>query len=183
MNGMTSRVAFPVAAAVLFVLGGASLGVAAPGDAERAPKSPDTMVKEAKGVVVQAETASRNIGRMLRAARREKDVVKTLCLDDKLSQVEVAKRTAAERVESLELAVRSGNTDRVDHDFAVIGALSERTVALTAEANQCIGEEKGEISGSKLNVKFGASIPKSDTAAVPIAPNLSAPPQAASPTT
>lgn len=150
--------------------------------ASPATLSSEEMLAQSKSVLAQANVSLTNVGRMMRDARADKDVIKTVCLDDLLSQIEVARRTAAERVESLEDAVSSGDTARVEHDFAVIGALAERTGALTAEANQCIGEEKGVIGGSSLVVKFDPAIPSSDTAALPLPPTISVPPPAASPT-
>ncbi len=89
------------------------------------------------------EAAADHVGRMLRDARNKKDVVKTLCLDDKLSQMNVAARSATDRVAAIEAAAKAGNTERVGHDNAVLEALAARGTALSAEANQCIGEESG----------------------------------------
>jgi len=155
-------------------------------ESEAAPAAADAsiagMVAKGKSVLAALDASSQNVSRMLRDARAAKDVVKALCLDDKLSQVDVAKRSAADRVESLEAAAAAGNLERAQHDFAVIGALEERANALSAEANQCIGEEKGYVGGSSLKVTFDPTIPQSDTSAPPAFVVVVQPPQAASPT-
>jgi hypothetical protein len=127
------------------------------------------------------EAAADNIARMLREARKKKDVVKMLCLDDKLNQMNVAARSATDRVASIEAAVKSGNAERARHDDAVLDALSARATELTAEANQCIGEETGVVGGSTLEVTVDPDIPKEDTATPRPPVLISTPPVAASP--
>ncbi|HSC85671.1 MAG TPA: hypothetical protein VLC09_00290 [Polyangiaceae bacterium] len=145
---------------------------------ESAP-SAEAMKSKATTVVSSLDQASQSIGRMLREARTAKDVVKAYCLDDKLSQVDVAKRSAAERADSLNDALATGNMERAQHDFEVIGALEERANGLTAEAQQCIGEEKGYAGGSSLKVTIDPTIPQNDTALPPPSPATAvlAPPQ------
>jgi hypothetical protein len=128
------------------------------------------------------EAAADNIGRQLRQAREEKDVVKMICLDDKLNQMNVAARSASDRVASIDAAVTSGNAERAQHDDAVLGALSARANEIIAEANQCIGEETGILGQTKLELTVDPSIPTTDTAAPPLTPIVSTPPVAASPT-
>jgi hypothetical protein len=139
------------------------------------------MLTRAKAAMSSIESAAAVISRMLRDARNEKDVVKVLCLDDKLNQIDVAKRSVSERVEAMGAALSSGNADRVEFDFAVVGALEERANSLSAEANQCIGEEKGFVGGAKLEVKVDPDIPVQDTSTPPTTVIVSTPPTAASP--
>lgn len=149
---------------------------------EAAPRSPEQILAESQATLDRMEAAADNIGRQLRQAREEKDVVRILCLDDKLNQMNVAARSAADRVTSIEAAVTSGNAERAQHDDAVLGALSERADELVTEANQCIGAETGVLGKTKLQLIVDPTIPKTDTAAPPISSVVSTPPVAASPT-
>ncbi len=145
-------------------------------------KSLAQLVEEARTARDRMAASADNIARMLRKAREEKDVVKVLCLDDKLSQMNVASRSAADRFAGLEDAVKLGNSERARHEEAVLSALVSRTNELSTEANQCIGEEKGVVGGSTLNVTIDPAIPATDTA-TPVTPtSISSPPVAASPT-
>jgi hypothetical protein len=160
----------------------ASSQTASSPSASSAPLTTQQMLDQANAILTNAERAAQTIGQNLRDARRENDVVKSLCLDDKLSQLEVAKLTASERVASLQGSVSSGNTEAVDHDFSVISALGARIGALSSEAGQCIGEEKAAVGqGASLQVIFSPEIPKQDTSSLPSSPNISTPPVAASP--
>ncbi len=145
-------------------------------------RSPEQILKDAQSALDRMEAAADNVGRMLRDARTKEDVVKTLCLDDKLSQMNVAARSAADRVAGIEAAAKAGNTERVAHDNAVLEALAARGTALSAEANQCIGEESGVLGATVLEITVDPAIPKEDTA-IPATPVIiSSPPVAASPT-
>lgn len=145
-------------------------------------RSPEQLLADAQASLDKMEASADNIARALRSAREEKDVVMTLCLDDKLNQMNVAARSAADRVASIEAAVASGNAKRAAHDDAVLGALALRGNELSAEANQCIGEDSGVLGATTLELKVDPAIPKSDTAS-PAAPVIvSSPPVAASPT-
>lgn len=157
--------------------------------AEGAPSAPappsssaQALLAQAKGSMAHIDSAAAVISRMLRDARHDKDVVKVMCLDDKLNQIDVAKRTVGERVDAMELALSAGTTDTFDFEMAVISALEERANTLSAEAQQCIGEEKGFVGGSKLEYKqVDPNIPQQDVSASPSSPVVSAPPTAASP--
>ena len=147
-----------------------------------APRPVQTILAESRATQDRIEAAADNIARQLRDAREEKDVVKTLCLDDKLNQMNVAARSVADRVGSIEAAVNANNAERVQHDDAVLQALAQRADELITEANQCIGEESGVLGQTKLELTVDPSIPKTDTAAPPPITVISSPPVAASPT-
>ncbi len=126
--------------------------------------TPAQMFEQAKVSLNQMEAGADTIQRQLREARQARDVVKALCLDDKLTQMNVAKRTAGERVSSLEAASRTGNAERSRHEYAVISALSERAQALSAEANQCLGEDMGYLGESRLTMTVDPNVADADPA-------------------
>jgi hypothetical protein len=151
-------------------------------EASEAAPSATKMLAEAKTILASAERAAQVIGQALREARRTRDVVKSLCLDDKLSQLEVAKLSLTERVASLDGSITADNGSAIDHDFSVVRALGARVGVLSGEANLCIGAEKAAVGeGPSLNVTFSPEIPKQDTSSLPSSPNTSTPPVAASP--
>ena len=108
--------------------------------------------------VVKMQGSSTRIRHLLDDARRQKDVVKTTCLSDKLAQVEVAIRSAKERVGALKSAIARGDTDLRNHEFSVMSVLRQRTEQLDAEANQCIGEELGFPGETKITFSIDPNI-------------------------
>jgi hypothetical protein len=95
--------------------------------------------------------------------------VKTLCLNDKLNQVDVAIRSGRERRQSLELAAQRSDTDLSNHEFTILSVLRQRTDQLSAEANQCIGSEAGFVGESAVTSTIDSNMPR-DPAEFPTDP-------------
>ena len=143
--------------------------------------SPDEMLAKAKQFVVGIEQASGSISRQLQAARRERDVVRVLCLNDKLNQVDVALSSAQDRLGSLRTAVVRSDADRSRHEYTVLEVLNDRVRVLVNESNQCVGEETGFIGEAEVSVSVDPNLPNADTSfnstasAPPPPPDISSP--------
>ena len=70
------------------------------------PGSPADQALSASDVLERMDSARSTVRRMLEEARSQRDVVKTLCLDDKLNQIDVAIRTAGDHKLNFDGAVR-----------------------------------------------------------------------------
>jgi hypothetical protein len=158
-----------------------------------APGGPPTAnVQSAREVEVppaqQLEIANQYVSRMsqvattvknqLEQARSAKDVVKALCLNDKLNQVNVAQRSAKDRAAALQSAVQGNDKDRGRHEFVILGALKDRVDQLGKEANQCIGDEAGYIGESQVTLQIDPNIPDNNLDQIgsdPEVPGLDAP--------
>ncbi len=108
-------------------------------------------------------------------------MVKSLCLSDKLSQIHVAVSTASGRIDTLEAAVTHNDADAAKHEFTIVQVLKDRSAALVAEANQCIGEETGFIGESTVTVTIDPAIPNADPSVFPTDPVIAEPPVLSSP--
>jgi hypothetical protein len=104
------------------------------------------------------KSSATRVRHLLDEARRQKDVVKTTCLSDKLAQIEVASRSGKERSDALKSAIARGDTDLRNHEFAVLNVLRQRSEQLDAEANQCIGEELGFPGETKVTFAVDPNI-------------------------
>ena len=146
--------------------------------------TPEQMVAEAKKAQPQMDQEASSVRLQLEHARAARDVVKVLCLNDKLNQIDVAVRSAADHVSSLELAAGRKDLDRSRHDYAVVQVLRDRVKGLVIEANQCIGEETGFVGESTVKVEIDPTIPEdpSQYPDVPIETVVVNPPQPASAT-
>src|SRR5690606_17432902 len=144
--------------------------------------TPAQMLTEANKYLPRMEQGQATVRRQLAQAREQRDVVKTLCLNDKLTQIDVAMRTARDRIASLKSAVGRNDADRSRHEFTVIQVLRDRVRSLVSEANQCIGEETGFIGESQVVVDIDPNIPETDPSEFPDDPLISEPPVQTSPT-
>src|SRR5688572_8448730 len=142
---------------------------------EPAALTPPQMVVQAKGFLPQMDRAATAVRRQLALAREQKDVVKSLCLNDKLNQIDLAIRTATDRISGLEAAAAANDLERSKHQYTVILVLKDRVTALVSEANQCIGEETGFIGESNVTVTV-EDVPNTDPSEIPDFPITSNPP-------
>jgi hypothetical protein len=144
--------------------------------------SPAQMRAAANQYLPTMEQSAQTIRRQLEQARESRDVVKVLCLNDKLNQVDVALRSTKDRLQSLSGAVDQNDVERSRHEFTVVQVLRDRVRALSQEASQCIGEETGFIDEPKVRVEIDPAIPKQDPTVAPVDPFISIPPSVSSPT-
>lgn len=143
--------------------------------------TPQQMLQRARSYKPMMDANAALVQRQASEAKAKRDVVKTLCLSDKLSQIHVAVSTAAGRIETLEAAVNHNEADRAKHEFTIVQVLKDRSSALVSEANQCIGEETGFIGESTVTVSIDPAIPDTDPSNFPTDPLVSQPPTLSSP--
>lgn len=144
--------------------------------------SPKDMLERVRAIIPQMEGQRGSVNVQLSDAKKKKDVVKALCLDDKSKQMKLATDTAKDRVVGLSSAVSQNDPDRSKHEFTVIQVLRERVQTLVAEAQQCIGEETGFIGNTEVAVTIDPAVPDADPSDFPEDPIVSEPPVLASPT-
>jgi hypothetical protein len=144
--------------------------------------TPNQMLERVRAHVPEMEKLRATVAEQLAEARKKKDVVKALCLDDKVKQMKLATDTAKDRVVDLTSAVSQNDPDRSKHEFTVIQVLRERVQTLVTEAQQCIGEETGFIGESDVTVDIDPALPDTDPSDFPDDPLVSDPPVLSSPT-
>jgi hypothetical protein len=155
----------------------------APQAAEQAAAdiTPAEQLARAKAFVADIEEASRSIQRELQSARRDRDVVRILCLNDKLNQADVAFGSAQDRFGSLRAAVEQSDGERVRHEFTVLEVLNDRARALSSESSQCMGEETGFIGEAQVSVSIDPNLPNPSTENAAAPSTLPPPPDIVSP--
>jgi len=143
--------------------------------------TPQEQLAQADAFVAQMGITGSGVRRMLEQARAQRDVVKTLCLNDKLNQIDVATRSAQDRRTQLEQASMRRDADLANHEFTILTVLRQRVEQLRAEANQCIGEESVLFGETKVVTTIDQNLPHEDPSSYPDNPIVSVPPVTASP--
>jgi hypothetical protein len=128
--------------------------------------SPQDELSQADQIIAHMDQSSGTVRRQLEQARAARDVVKTLCLNDKLSQIDVATRSARDRQAALQAAVQRNDAELADHQYTVLTEHQRRAEQLTAEANQCIGEEVAFVGQTQVTVQIEPNLPQGDTTTV-----------------
>jgi hypothetical protein len=142
--------------------------------------SPAEQVAEADLFVARMGTTGSTVRHRLEEARAQRDIVKTLCLNDKLNQIDVATRSAQDRRTSLQQAAIRKDGDLANHEYVILTILRQRVEQLGAEANQCIGNSEF-VGETKTTTTIEANLPNEDPSAYPDNPIFSVPPVTASP--
>lgn len=142
--------------------------------------SPEEQLKAADATLGRIDTAANTVRKQLEQARAQRDVVKSLCLNDKLTQIDVAARSGKDRREALRQAQARQDSELATHEFTIMMVLRDRVDQLIAEANQCIGEEAGFVGETKVTVTIDPTMPREDPSQYPENPIISIPPSCVS---
>ncbi len=189
------RAAFVVIAAALAVggmalaqRGGAQRGGAQrgeesdSGDAEAAIEvrrgadlTPEDQIAEGQRILSNGQGLSTRIQGMLDQARREHDMVRVNCLDDKLTQVNAHLRTLGDRVASLQESVRLGDEARRNHEYTVVTVLGQNLVQLDRDASGCVGQDLYETGTTRVVTTIAPGTPDIDPTNVQAVPTETVP--------
>lgn len=129
--------------------------------------SPEEQVKEGESILAGMDVVSKNIQAQLDKATEDRDVVKSLCLKDKLAQLDVTKQSAKERLAALRQAVAQQDSELSTHEYSLLVVLKERAGQVAAEAKQCIGVEAGFVGESAVTVNVDPNLPTQDPSEYP----------------
>ena len=148
--------------------GGAPAPDAQVGFERRQQLSPQDELAQADQAIARMDQASNAVRHQLEAARQARDVVKTLCLNDKLSQIDVASRSAKDRQTALQASVARNDAELSNHEFTIMTVLKQRAEQLAAEANQCLGEEVAFVGQTQVTPSYPEGLPSpEETSAYP----------------
>ena len=119
-------------------------------------------VAEAQRILGNGQSLSVRVQGMLDQSRREGDVLRVTCLDDKLTQVNAHVRTLGDRVEALQEAVRLADEARRNHEYTVIIVLGQNLVVLDRSASECIGQDMYETGTTRVVTTIDPNTPDID---------------------
>lgn len=128
----------------------------------RAQLTAAEQVTEAQATEERGTNISRRVLAMLDEARRERDIIRVTCLNDKLTQINAHLRTLQSRRENLQEAVDTGDESRRNHEFTVITVLGQHFRTLEQEANACIGQDIFETGTTRVVVDIDPTTPEED---------------------
>ena len=154
---------------------------AALADPKAADLSPAERLDRGKAIVASIERSSQAIQRELASARDARDVVRVLCLNDKLNQVDVALRSAEDRLVALSASAGGTDPERSLHELTVLEVLNERVRVVVNESSQCVGEETGLLGEAEVSVSIDPNLPAAETGTAPDALSVPPPPNISSP--
>jgi hypothetical protein len=133
--------------------------------------SPAEQAKAAEAAVANATATCAAQSKALQSAKREKDIIRATCLDDKLSQCNANLQNMKRRQAALNEANAGGDTGRGNHEFTVIGVLSQKFKMLAQAANQCVGQDLFDTGDTQVKEEVDLFAPDEDPAVITPVPD------------
>ncbi len=146
--------------------------------AEPNPADNMTPKQQTEAAETAVESASASCGAQssaLQGAKRERDIIRATCLDDKLSQCNANLQNMKRRQTSLNEAIAAGDSGRANHEFTVIGVLSQKFKMLGQAANQCVGQDLFETGDTQVKEEVDLFAPTENPAVTRPAPTWPVP--------
>jgi len=134
--------------------------------AERETLSPAAQAKAAEAAVANATASCGAQSQALQSAKREKDIIRATCLDDKLSQCTANLQNIRRREAAMNEAIAEGDTGRSSHEFTVIGVLSQKFKMLAQAANQCVVQDLFDTGDTQVKEEVDLFAPDEDPAVI-----------------
>jgi hypothetical protein len=134
----------------------------------------------------QLSRASANLDRMrgwlkdvlqrLEEARKEKDIVKLNCVNEKLTQLKGLVRVGEQSEIALQENVAKGDEGNARHEYAKVDLATQRAQQLRADAEQCIGQLAYVVDEKTVvTVEVPEGLPEPDTSTTTALTSLNPP--------
>ena len=130
--------------------------------------SPAAQAKAAESAVESASANCEAQYNALQSAKREKDIIRATCLDDKHSQCEANLQNMKRRETALNEAIDQGDIGRANHESTVIGVMSQKFKMLAQAANQCVGQDLFDTGDTETKSEVDLFAPDESPAVVPV---------------
>lgn len=141
--------------------------------------SPQETLAQARDYYKKMSETERRVVQLQGKAKKDKDMVKLNCVNDKLTQLKGHMTVTNQSMVSLNADVAKGDDAARQHEFTRITILFQKVVTLGTEAEQCIGEDVSFVGATQVDVEIDPSIPPGDPTEPPLpVPDVQRPPEA-----
>lgn len=130
--------------------------------------SPAEQRKAAESAVASAAASCSAQSQALQSAKRDTDIIRATCLDDKLSQCNANLQNMKRRETALNEAIDQGDIGRANHESTVIGVMSQKFKMLAQAANQCVGQDLFDTGDTETKSEVDLFAPDESPAVVPV---------------
>ena len=114
--------------------------------------SPDEMEHQGEELTKQSAADQTRIDQLKAEARKQKDILKLNCINDKLVQVKQLLNIFDDALSRLQLAIATGDDPERYHRYTIITVAAEKIRNLRDEAEACVGDELSYLGPLDLDV-------------------------------
>ncbi|MBI4508401.1 MAG: hypothetical protein HY698_02115 [Deltaproteobacteria bacterium] len=111
------------------------------------------MVKQVADYAQKMQGILKRVVQLQEVARRQKDVIKLNCVNDKHLQIKQLMNIADGASTNLQEAIARNDDDAREHEFHRIQITSEQVTVLATEAENCIGEDFTFFGDTQVTVE------------------------------
>jgi len=126
--------------------------------------SPAAQAKAARSAMASASASCAAQSQALKSAKRESDIIRATCLKDKLDQCNASLQSMKRRQAALDQAIAARDSGSGNHEFTVIGVLSQKFKALAQAANQCVGQDLFDTGETQVREEVDLFVPDENPA-------------------
>jgi hypothetical protein len=119
---------------------------------KKASLSPDEMRQQADKLIQNMQRALQRGIQLQNTARRQKDVIKLNCINDKLLQIKQLLNIAEQSRTNMVEAIAQNDEGGSYHQYSQVTIAHEKVSGLLSEAEGCIGEEIVFVGETKVTV-------------------------------
>jgi len=143
--------------------------------------SPTDMVAQSKEFMTKMQAVLSRVVQLQEVARKQKDIIKLNCVNDKLVQVKGNMNVAETATTSLHESIARNDEAQRQHEFTRISLTNQKVQVLGTEAENCIGEDLTYVGQTDVKVEIDPTIPEADPTRDVIPPPVIERPPVASP--
>ncbi len=159
---------------IVFVAMIASMGIGASGNSEETDEtkreqdltmredsslSGAQQLEQVESKTLECREIIVSLQRNLDRALKERDTLKSTCLDDKLTQARASMMGIEERTVALRGDIRAGRSKEANQNFSILKIYIARIFELKAEAENCLGEFDVSFGNTATTVTGGETLP------------------------
>jgi hypothetical protein len=130
--------------------------------AQKPNLTPEEMVAQARQYQQGMGLALQRIQTLQETARRQKDIIKLNCVADKLVQTKANVSIADQALNALQDNVARADEGGRTHEFTRLTIINQKVQVLSAEAENCIGEDLSFVGATRIDVDVDPNIPRDD---------------------
>ena len=144
--------------------------------------TPSETLAQSKDFINKMQDSVRRIAQLQELARKQKDIIKLNCTNDKMLQVKGHLAVGDQAMTSLQEAMAKTDDDARQHEYTRVTILYQKVLVLATEAENCIGEDLSYIGSTNVTLDIDPSIPIADVTAFAVPTSaVERPPAASSP--
>ena len=120
------------------------------------------MVAEAKAMLSKMQDIMKRVVQLQEVARKQKDIIKLNCVNDKLVQIKGNMNVAETSNTAMHEAIARNDDGQRQHEFTRVGLVFQKIQVLGTEAENCIGEDLTYVGQTEVKVEIDPTIPEAD---------------------